>query len=200
MGGDAALAGAARVTCTGRLVLQAGLPTVVLACSLMPLGLHPFARGAPSSPWAGDSPRGPQHLRQPLSPFSPYFPTSHSASGSRCWLQEQGHIVQGCHAQVLGFPPSPHPPPFWGSVPGRVQAFHWHCSLLNYFFQFSPAFPIFQSLWGPALMSVPEQLTGLVMKRPGSTSHNFYYLKIFSTWWKKIQSTFPISRINKLAK
>lgn len=48
-------------------------------------------------------------------------------------------------------------------------------------------------------MSVPEQLTGLVMKRPGSTSHNFYYyyLKIFSTWWKKIKSTFPISRINK---
>lgn len=68
-------------------------------------------------------PRGPQHLRQPPSPFSPHLPTSLPASGSRCWRQEQGNIVQGCHAQVLGFPPSPHPPPCWGSGLGVSRLF-----------------------------------------------------------------------------
>lgn len=102
--------------------------TLPAACTL-PAPLSP--RNLRALPQAGHTRGGSQtpspprssHPRPPLSRFSPHsLPFLPLAAGAG--LREQGDIVRGCRAQVLGFPSFPHPPPCWGPIPGCVRDFH----------------------------------------------------------------------------
>lgn len=98
------------------LVLQAGLPAVLgLFCHTLPVPdpLCPHPQEPPGALSTSGS------LQAPSPPISPP-PT---CLWRRCWRQEQGNIVQGCPAQVLGSPPSPHPPPCWGPALGVSRLF-----------------------------------------------------------------------------
>lgn len=110
-GGNAALA-----------VLQGYLHLMCLSCKQgCQFYPHPACIPLPQEPPAVPEQalrKGPQHLRQPPSPFSPHFPTSHPASGAgagcrnrrtlfraamlRCWVSRPLPILLHAGVQSLG--------------------------------------------------------------------------------------------------